>query len=191
MVSRSKKVIFIEGTRDDTNGDLGKGFSYLLKQKLALRMPRVIMGNGISETINKYKNAASYSLKTALIDLDGKGELIRQGNYIPTKESKRTSHQLTKDDLVYFMVQKMEAWFLSQPSILKDHFKKDFNNIPFDHASKIENPEKQLMDMTSEFKDKGYHKVRDGSRLLEKLDLGLLENTFSDVKELITKLSEA
>lgn len=189
MVSRSTKVLFIEGTSDDTNGDLGRGFSALLKQKLASKMPRVIMGNGISETIDKYKNAKSYSLITVLVDLDGKGDMIRQGEFASSIETKRNYHELTDKDLIYFMIQKMESWFLSQPNVLKDYFKKEFKKIPFDHVSKIESPDIELMKMTRDLKFKSYHKVRDGSRLLERLNLEQLENTFPDVKEMIIKLT--
>jgi hypothetical protein len=188
MIGRSNKVLFIEGTADDTNGALRIGFGNLLKQELDGKMPRIIMGNGVSETINHFKNKQSPQ-KATLIDLDGKGTNITQGNYDQAKTSKRKLHNLSSSDLVYFMVQKMEAWFLSQPDVLKKYFGKEFNKIPFDHPSKIELPDDILMDLTKELKFKSYHKVRDGSRLLEKLDLSKLKSSFPDVKELVEKLN--
>ena len=118
-----------------------------------------------------FKNAQAIPHKAAIIDLDGKGSSIRQGHYDVAKGNKKSLHGITTVDVVYFMVQKMEAWFLSQPEILKEYFGKDFNDIPFDHPSKIENPDTELMRMTQNLKAKSYHKVRDGSRLLGKLDL--------------------
>ncbi len=150
-------------------------------------MPRIIMGNGVSETMNKFNNAKHVPFKAAVIDLDGKGSSISQGNYDLAKAAKRNLHNIKSDDAVYFMVQQMEAWFLSQPEILKEYFRTEIN-IPFDHPSKIENPDIELKSMTRHLKSKSYHKVRDGSRLLPKLDLSKLESSFEDVNGLVTKL---
>lgn len=41
----SKKVLFIEGTSDRSNGVLRQGFHKLIRQLLAGNMPKIIMGN--------------------------------------------------------------------------------------------------------------------------------------------------
>ena len=188
MVRNPKKILFIEGTRNDKNGNLGQGYSLLLRQKLSLKMPHIVMSNGIAEAIDKFKNSNRTNANLLLIDLDGKGDLIRQGDYRQTKIDKRVRHDINSYQYVFFMVQKMEAWFLSQPEILKDVFKKEFKKIPFDHPSKIEQPDEVLMELTRELKSNSYHKVNHGSRLLGKLNLAKLETDFEDVKELVDVL---
>jgi len=187
-MNHSEKVLFVEGTADDKNGDLRLGFGRLLSQKLFGKMPRIIMGNGISETADKYKNANGFKLKASLIDLDGKGDFVARGEYKEAKQTKMKYHNFKSSDNIYFMVQKMEAWFLSQPEVLRDYFQKDFKKIPFDHPSKIERPDDELRKFTQELKSKSYHKVRDGSRLLQKLNLSKLEATFEDVREMVEML---
>jgi Domain of unknown function (DUF4276) len=188
MTTKSERVLFIEGTTDPTNGDLRVGFSNLLSQKLSGKMPRIVMGNGVSETMDKFKHAKLIPHKTAIIDLDGKGSSITLGQYDLAKSAKRKLHHVNSSDAVYLMVQKMEAWFLSQPEILNEHFCIKIK-APFDHPSKIENPDLELIRVTKQLKWKSYHKVRDGSRLLAKLDLPRLESVFEDVRDLIARFS--
>ena len=188
MVRNPKKVLFIEGTRNDKNGNLGQGYSILLRQRLSMKMPHIVMSNGIAKAIDKFKNSNQTNDNLLLIDLDGKGELIRQGDYRQTKIDKKRRHEINSHEFVFFMVQKIEAWFLSQPEILKDVFKKDFTKIPFDHPSKIEHPDEVLMELTRELKSNSYHKVKHGSRLLAKLNLAKLATDFDDVKELVDVL---
>ncbi len=57
VIKRTQKVIlFVEGTSDDSNGDLRQGFENLLKKELAGKMPIIKLGDGINQTINKFKN---------------------------------------------------------------------------------------------------------------------------------------
>jgi len=51
-----KKVLIIEGTKDESNGILRQGFNKLLSQKLKGSMPRIIMGEGKTQAIKKFKN---------------------------------------------------------------------------------------------------------------------------------------
>ena len=49
-----KKVLYIEGTSDLDNGNLRKAFATLLEKELKGRIPQVIMGDGISQTVDKF-----------------------------------------------------------------------------------------------------------------------------------------
>lgn len=109
-----KKILFIEGTADDTNGDLRRGFHKLLVQKLQGNMPRIKMGNGITTTIKAFKHNRMSELSFLLIDLDAPAS---------ERENKLTDHQLQHQQArVFFMIQEMEAWFLSQPELLNDFY---------------------------------------------------------------------
>ena len=175
-----KVVLFVEGTTDDTNGDLRQGFENLLKKELAEKMPRIKLGNGITQTIDKFSNTPegiNEGVKFILIDLDGhadnKAERIRKFN-LP-------------ESLTFFMVQAMEAWFLSQPDILNDFYKKDLK-IPQKHASEIDNPDRELRKLTKNSDKKEYHKVRHAVELLSKLDVKKLKKDFPDFNNLIDVL---
>ena len=102
VTKRKKKVfLFIEGTSDDTNGDLRQGFENLLKKELAGKMPSIKLGDGMNQTIAKFSHTKGG--KFLLIDLDGVAE---------TKAERLKQFDLPESK-TFFMVQAMEAWFLS------------------------------------------------------------------------------
>lgn len=176
---RPKKVLlFIEGTSDDTNGDLRQGFENLLKKELAGKMPSIKLGDGMNRTITKFSNTEGD--KFLLIDLDDvsemKAERLKQYN-LPESET-------------FFMVQAMEAWFLSQPEMLNDFYKTDLK-IPKRIASEIRKPDVVLENLTKNTKKGKYHKVNHAVELLSKLDIKKLKEDFSDVKNLIDVLQKA
>ena len=173
-----KVVLFIEGTTDDTNGDLRQGFENLLKKELAEKMPRIKLGNGITQTIDKFSNTEG--VKFLLIDLDGNAE----------SKAERCKKLNLPESLTFFMVQAMEAWFLSQPDILNDFYKKDLK-IPQKHASEIDKPDRELRKLTKNSDKKEYHKVRHAVELLSKLDVKKLKNDFPDFNNLIDVLKNA
>ena len=173
-----KVLLFIEGTTDDTNGDLRQGFEDLLKKELKGKMPTIKLGNGITQTIHKFLNAEGS--KFLLIDLDGTDD---------TKEERLKHYKLT-DSQTFFMVQAMEAWFLSQPEILNDFYKKDLK-IPKKHPSDISKPDVELQKLTANTTKKEYHKVRHAVKLLSMLDVQKLKDTFLDFNDLIEALKKA
>ena len=50
------KVIYIEGTQDLDNGDLRLAFAKLLEKELKGKMPRIVMGNGKGQTVDKFQS---------------------------------------------------------------------------------------------------------------------------------------
>ncbi|SDD33038.1 DUF4276 family protein [Williamwhitmania taraxaci] len=92
-------------------------------------------------------------------------------------------------DSVFFMIQEMEAWFISQPEIL-DHFYNDniSNRLAKKHASLFEEPDKELQRITKNTARKTYHKVNHGAQLLKLLDIDKLMRDFPEFKRLIDKL---
>jgi hypothetical protein len=173
-----KVTLFIEGTSDDTNGDLRQGFENLLKKELAGKMPSIKLGDGIHPTIAKFSKAEG--VKFLLIDLDGAAE---------TKKERLKALKLPESQ-TFFMVQTMEAWFLSQPDMLNDFYKKDLK-ISKRPPQEIPKPDKELERLTKHTDKKEYHKVRHAVELLGKLDVNQLKEDFSDVKDLIEQLKKA
>ena len=173
--------LIIEGTADTKNGNLREGFNKLLRKKLGRNMPRIVMGDGKSQAIDKFLNSNNSVL---LCDLDGPDE---------TREKDIQVHRFEEyRDSVYYMVQEMEAWFISQPDILESYYKTDLTKkIPKKHASEFENPDEKLQEWTRDSKKGKYHKVKHGTALLEMLDADQLMKDFPDFKGLINILRES
>jgi Domain of unknown function (DUF4276) len=182
------KQLFIEGAVEDKNGGLKEGFSFLLSQKLKNQMPRLVMGNSKLNTIDvflntRYRNRHKEETRLLLIDLDTQ----------PTSEAITKDllvHELTSSsNVVFYMVQEMEAWFLSQPQILDEHFKVEVSKrIPQKHPTLHSKPCEILQGALPS--GKHYHKVRDAVSLLKKLELDQLMNDFTDVKNLVDELQK-
>ena len=180
-------ILFVEGEPNSPNGDLRQGLSKLLEQKLKNKLPRIIMGEGKSQTIKKFKkNKLEAQRVLLLIDLD--------------KSEEHINEDLEKNELseyaenVFYMIQEMENWFLSQPDILDKFYGKDNNGrlisekLPKKKAIKIANPDEELQDLTKNTKRGKYHKIKHAVELLKLLDCAKLENEFSEFRRLIEKL---
>jgi hypothetical protein len=183
-----KSILFVEGEPNTSNGDLRQGFSKLLEQKLKGKLPKLIFGEGKSQTIKKFRtnklNAQQFLL---LIDLDKPKE------YIAT--DLKEHGLLGFSDNVFYMVQEMESWFLSQPNILDKYYGKDDNGklisdkLPKKEAIDIAHPDEELERLTKNTKKGKYHKIRHAVELLQLLDATKLADEFSEFKRLIEKLS--
>lgn len=185
MKNQTKKsyILLIEGTTNDNNGDLKRGFNKLLSQKLSGKMPRIIMGDGKSMVIRKFKKLNKPNEKLLLIDLD-KVESEK------AKDLKKYQLELEKE-FVFYMIQEMEAWFLSQPEILDAFYKTDISaKIPKKRPQAIKNPDRELIKYTKKTSKGAYHKVNHGTQLLELLDAEKLTQDFSEFAELIEKLAK-
>ncbi|MBO0936881.1 DUF4276 family protein [Fibrella sp. HMF5335] len=175
------KVLIIEGTSDDTNGDLKGAIGRLLEQKLKRKMPRIIMGDGKNQSVDKFLHQPKDREKTLLIDLDA-----------DDTERERILEEydlISYDKTVFFMIQEMEAWFLSQPTVLEQYYGIEFTSKIRRPAHTIADPCSELQRLTKNTKKKTYHKVKHAVELLPKLDLVALCNSFDDVKNLIDRLS--
>jgi hypothetical protein len=183
----AKVILFIEGESNSPNGDLRQGFSKLLEQKLKGKLPKIILGDGKSKAIDKFKNnQLKGDLFLLLVDLD-KSENERDSDLL---ENQLTSQK----DNVFYMIQEMESWFLSQPKILDEFYgidnqrKKVSEKLPKKKASDFANPDEKLMELTKNT-DKGkYHKIKHGVELLKLLDATQLEKDFPDFKNLIAQM---
>jgi hypothetical protein len=90
---------------------------------------------------------------------------------------------------VFYMIQEMEAWFISQPEILdKFYITSVSKKLPKKPASEFIEPDKELQRITQDIKKGVYHKVKHGAQLLKQLDADKLYNEFPEFKRLIEKL---
>ncbi|HFA48362.1 MAG TPA: DUF4276 family protein, partial [Bacteroidetes bacterium] len=168
---------------DRSNGTLSQGFHKLIKQLLEGNMPRIIMGNGKSQAINKFKKNKLSDLSYLLIDLDDEEK---------QKETQLTELDLKdQEDIVFFMIQEMEAWFISQPKILDQYYKEKISTkLPKTNPKKIKDPVAILENLTRKTKKGKYHKVRHGTSLLELLNAGDLKSSFEEFNRMVSEISK-
>ncbi len=175
------KVLIIEGTSNTRNGILRQGFHKLLKQELEGHKLKIVMGDGKNQAIRKFLNYGNDGIPNLLIDLDKEESKKDQD----LKENKLSD----KTNTVFFMVQEMEAWFLSQAEILDSYYSEKISKrIPKRVAKEIPNPSDLLYKLTKSTSKGKYHKVIHAVDLLQKLDANKLMNDFDDFKELINTL---
>ena len=135
-----------------------------------------------------------------LIDLDGS----KDKKYQRLKDNQLIDIQ----EFVFFMVQMMEAWILSQPEVIEEVFGyykvgkllvKDDAKILNKDLEKIANPDNVLHVILGRYfviekggnkKKLKYGKLKHSPDLIENLDIHKLKNTFEDVELLINKINE-
>lgn len=176
MVKR--KYLFIEGTTDITNGDLRAGFRKLLEKKSNGKMPTISMGDGKKQTIDKFLNSEDSKL---LCDLDN--------NESERINDLKINGIIEREEFVFYMIQEMESWFISQPNILDEFYNTSISlKLAKKPASDFSEPDKELQKYTRGTKKGPYHKVNHGSKLLPMLDADKLMQDFPDFKRLIEEL---
>ena len=176
------KVLIIEGATDTRNGILRQGFHKLLVQKLEGKMPRIVMGEGKKQSIDKFLNYKNERSPHLLIDLD-KDESKRN-------EDLKDNNLSEKGGIVYYMIQEMEAWFLSQSGTLDSYYSKNLSQkIPSRPVKDIPNPSDLLYQITDSTKKGKYHKVKHAVDLLSLLNADKLMTDFEDFNNLIGVLN--
>lgn len=183
------KVIYIEGTQDLDNGDLRRAFAKLLEKELKGKMPRIIMGNGKGQTVDKFQSTPlpvgenRYLLVDSDAAVDNKEDICKNFN---AKKS-NLKQQCTPVN-TFLMIQEAEAWILSQPDVLKK-FKIRVNKLPKRNVMEIVDPSDM---MSTLYKDSGkeYHKVRNFCRVFPELDTKALKEYFPEFKGLIETLGK-
>jgi phosphatidate phosphatase PAH1 len=178
---------------------LRSSLSKLLSQGIdnqAIRV-KIEMGSGEKQTVTFFKAQPNAYL---LIDMDGRKE----------NRPKRLAYfDLEEDnfkDKVYFMIQKMEAWILSQPDKINETFAaniktqltesiENYRTIKDKHPEQIINPDDVLKVILRRFFKDGegvdlkYGKLSTAPLLLENLDIQRLRKTFEDVDRLLNAIN--
>ena len=185
----TKKILFIEGGSETTNGDLRQGFSKLFEKLVPGHLPKIILGNGKSQAIQKFLKNQQHGVALLLVDLDGADE---------TKEADLQKNGLLLEiDKVFYMIQEMETWFIAQPEVLNDYFgiddqtkKQVSDKLPKRRPIEIPNPKEVLKTATKESKRGKYHEIKHGVELLKRLEVGKLAEEFDDFRHLLARLKE-
>jgi hypothetical protein len=183
----AKKVLFIEGEPQTSNGNLRQGFEQLLAKLLPGKLPRIRLGGGKKQVADQYLNNRFEGAPFLLFDLDAPEE---------KKDEDLEKHGLSAyRESVFYMVQEMESWFLSQPDVLDTFYggtttgKKVSEIMTKRFSAEIANPKEELKRITQKLnKGKEYQEIRHAVELLKRLDATKLENDFPDFKRLIDKL---
>lgn len=179
-------VLFVEGSRNTDNGDLRNGFSKLLQQANLRRMPQIIMCNDTAGAIRKFQQETDnprsrFQRILLLVDLDGPD--ATRTAWLAAKAL--TAHR----DRIFFMVQKMEAWFLAQPSVVHNFYSPNLPHaLPATAAGLMQHPDQVLEHCTMGTRKGRYHKTGHGARLLAQLRLPELQTVFPDVARLVAAL---
>ena len=152
-------------------------------------MPKIIMGNGKWQTIDKFLLTPIKvgEVRFLLVDSDSpvsnKTDICKYFN----KKVSNPKHVCAEYN-TYLMIQEAEAWILSQPVVLKKHGIK-VGKLSKKNVMEISNPSDLIAEI---YKDSGkeYHKVRDFCLLLPDLDTSVLKSYFSDFKGLMETLDK-
>lgn len=191
MKTKIKKTLYIEGTSDLDNGNLRKAFSSLLEKELKRNMPQIIMGDGITQVIDKFmtKPLQPNEKRFLLVDAD---TLLTEDNRMTImagyNNKKPVCRQLLNKDNTFFMVQEAEAWILSQPDILEDA---DVStaSLPKRNVMEIAKPSGELARLYRK-NNKKYHKVSEFVKVFPRLDSSRLRVYFAEYNRLIEALQE-
>lgn len=151
-------------------------------------MPVLKMMGGKDKAIDKFRELVRVDKRNLLlIDLD---ESEPSTNFLRAKNlDKIESH-------IYFMIQELEAWFISQPAVLDTFYGNARNStLPSKRltnrkASEIPDPKEELKKATKGHAKGTYDEIRHGTRLLPMLDTEKLKKEFPDVDKLFLKLAE-
>jgi len=173
----------------------------LLAQKISTQEINLIVDprSGDRRVAKDFKIAPENAL--LLVDMDGTATKLENRLKYLNIEQEHTENR------VFFMIQKMEAWILSQPDILQEYVKKEYltykrrreekaieddDILKNKHPQDIEEPDKKLHILLGRYflekdkkKVKYESKLTTGAALLELLDIQKLSNTFTDVKKLL------
>lgn len=179
-------VIFVEGSRNTDNGDLRNGFGRLLRQANLGRMPLIVMCDDMHGAIRKFqqetaKTTSAFRRVLLLVDLDGPS--VSRAAWL-------AAHGLTLyEGRIFFMVQKMEAWFLAQPAMLHEFYRpKLAHALPKAAPEQVSHPDQVLANCTIGTRKGRYHKTGHGALLLAQLQLTDLRVAFPDVARLLDAL---
>ena len=182
-----KVILFIEGETNSPNGNLRQGFSKLLEGSLGGKKPALKMGDGKCQAVKKFlKNKLPCSLALLLVDLDGPENILKDDLVQNGLEAESQN--------VFYMIQEMESWFISQPNILDLFYGVDENKKKISEKLLKKNPrdfpepDKELEKLTKTTSRGEYHKIKHGVELLKLLDSRRLELDFSEYKRLIDRL---
>lgn len=179
------KRIYIEGKN---NPGLRASFVTLLRQELTGVMPRVVMGDGISQTVSKFRTAPLEKDEERYLVVDSDEKIVDRVDLIKRVNNKCSQKNCKVDatkDNTFFMEQEVEAWILSQPEALKKRGVRE--GLPLSNISSIRKPSEKLAALYLQNK-KTYHKTQEFPKVFKLLESSKLKAFSSEYQSLIEKL---
>lgn len=183
------KTLYIEGTSEADNGNLRKAFSLLLEKELSGNMPRIIMGDGKNQTIDKFHSTPIKSGENRFLLFDSdeaspdKKAICDEFNR--AKPNRRIDATVSN---TFLMIQEVEAWILSQPNILTKAGV-DISRFNIPNVETISKPSEKLMDLYRH-SSKTYTKVSEFVKIFPLLDSNKLKESCPEYKALIIALNK-
>lgn len=183
----SMKTIYIEGESDTDNGSLREAFSRLLEQELHGNMPRVIMGDGKNQAIDKFHSTPikPNEERFLLFDSDeaAPNKRIICDAFNATKPNRKID---ATEDNTFLMIQEVEAWILSQPNVLqKLGIKIKASSYP--NVEEVNKPSEELGKLYKKV-GKTYTKVKEFVKVFPLLDSATLRKSCPEYNNLINAL---
>ena len=183
------KVIYIEGSSDVENGNLRVAFAKLLEKELKGNMPKIVMGNGKDQTIDKFYSTPLKINEFRFLLIDSDFFIIEKKSLCTQFNDKKEKRLIDcTENNTYFMVQESEAWILSQPGILNNYNIKT-HHLPVKNVMEITKPSEKLAELY-QLSGMTYHKVRDFCKIFPEIDTPKLKVYFPEFNELIKTLSD-
>lgn len=184
-----KKVLYIEGTTCQENGSLRKSFYLLLNKSLGKNMPRIIMGDGKTQAVDKFHTTPVKDDEKRFLLVDSDEPCTNKQSLVDGLNKQRIPEQrkvTATVDNTFFMIQEAETWIMSQPNVLKQQRIKT-ELLPKRPLKDVSDPSDVLADIYRK-SGKEYHKVRDFIKLFPYLDAEKLEEFSSEYKALVNAL---
>ena len=184
----------------DNSEKLRESFHLILSQVISSDKFNITtkLGSSNKQTIKFFKKKIQNNKNSLLlIDLDGN----------KSQKANRISEFGLIDyyNKVFFMVQEMEAWIISQINVVDSYYEDKYTRKKSDkilsehkkikniHPEDIKKPSVVLKEILGQYfsrrdnknRNKKYSKVKDGAELLSLLDSNELRKTFTDFDDLI------
>ncbi len=188
----------------DNSQRFREGFRKLFSKAFAEEDLKIIVqnGSGIKQTVNFFKQHAT-AVPSVLLLIDLEAPKTQRNAVLAQYDLSDWQHS------VFFMIQAMEAWILSQPDKIEQCFSKlrhgeerieNDNSLRGVHPESILHPESVLNTILSRYfrivkngtvKKLKYHggKLKIAPDLIERLDFNGLRATFEDVDRLYLKIT--
>ena len=179
------KRIYIEGKN---NTEIRSSFVGLLQKELSGTMPKVVMGNGISETVSKFRSAPLEMGEERLLVVDSDEKITDRDNLVKRINAKCNQKNCVVEatpENTFFMEQEVEAWILSQPDALKE--RKIFEGLPLSNITSISKPSEKLAEIYKK-NCRTYNKTKEFSAVFKYIDSAKLKSYSPEYKALIEKL---
>ena len=183
------KTLFIEGSSDTDNGNLREAFSKLLSKELKGKMPKIIMGGGKNQTVDKFHSTFRKQNDEFILMFDSDMQNPDKQaicNDFNSKKPNRKNDCTT--DNTFLMIQEVEAWILSQPEVLESAGI-DMSKFNCTNVESIRKPCEKLAELYKK-SGKTYTKVNEFAKIFPKLDTSKLKQTSSEFKALIDALNK-